>query len=49
MRRRLKALSERNQRAIDRGFVVFLAAVSVLDLSLNSKLLGPLCLNLDVL
>ena len=49
MRRRLKALSERNQRAIDRGFVVFLAAVSVLDLSLNSNVEGPLWLNLAVL
>jgi signal transduction histidine kinase len=49
MRRRLQALSERNQRAIDRGFVVFLAAVSVLDLSMNSNVEGPLWLNLAVL
>jgi signal transduction histidine kinase len=49
MRRRLQALSERNQRAIDRGFVVVLAAVSVLDLSLNSNVEGPLWLNLAVL
>jgi signal transduction histidine kinase len=49
MRRRLKTLSERNQRAIDRGFVLFLAAVSVLDLSMNSNVEGPLWLNLAVL
>ena len=49
MRRRLQALSERNQRAIDRGFVVFLVALSVLDLSLNSKVEGPLWLNLAIL
>jgi signal transduction histidine kinase len=49
MRRRLQALSERNQRAIDRGFVVFLAAVSVVDMSLNSNVEGPLWLNIAVL
>jgi signal transduction histidine kinase len=49
MRRRLQALSERNQRAIDRGFVLFLVALSVLDLSLNSKVEGPLWLNLAIL
>jgi signal transduction histidine kinase len=49
MRRRLRALNERNQRAIDRGFVVFLVAVSVLDLSMNSKVEGPLWLNLAVM
>ena len=49
MRRRIQALSERNQRAIDRGFVILLVAVSVLDLSMNSRVEGPLWLNLAVL
>jgi signal transduction histidine kinase len=49
MRRRLRALSERNWRVIDRFFAVFLAAVAVLDLSLNSNVEGPLWLNLMVL
>jgi signal transduction histidine kinase len=49
MRRRLQALSERNWRVIDRVFVVFLAAVAIVDLSANSNLEGPLWLNLAVL
>jgi signal transduction histidine kinase len=49
MRRRLRALSERNWRAIDRLFVVFLAAVAIVDMSANSNLRGPLWLNLVVL
>ena len=49
MRRRLRALSERNRRAIDRAFAAFLAAVAVIDLSTNSKLEGPLWLNLVVM
>jgi signal transduction histidine kinase len=49
MRRRLQALSERNQRAIDRGIVVVLIAVSVLDLSMNPNVEGPLWLNIAVL
>jgi signal transduction histidine kinase len=49
MRRRLQALSERNARAIDRLFVVFLAAVAAFDLSTNSNVEGPLWLNLAVM
>jgi signal transduction histidine kinase len=49
MRRRLQALSERNWRAIDRVFVAFLVAVVVLDLSMNSKVEGPLWLNIAVM
>jgi signal transduction histidine kinase len=49
MRRRLRALSERNWRAIDRGFVVFLVAVAVLDLSMNSEVEGPRWLNIVLL
>jgi signal transduction histidine kinase len=49
MRRRLRALSERNRRTIDRLFVAFLVAVAVIDMSTNSKLDGPLWLNLAVL
>jgi signal transduction histidine kinase len=49
MRRRLRALSERNWRALDRLFVAFLVAVAVFDLSANSKVEGPLWLNLVVM
>ncbi len=49
MRRRLRALSERNRRAIDRGFVVFLAAVAIGDLSMNSQVEGPLWLNIALM
>jgi len=49
MRRRLRAISERNWRAIDRALAVLLAAIAVVDLSTNSKLEGPLWLNLVIL
>jgi signal transduction histidine kinase len=49
MRRRLQALSERNWRAIDRTFVLFLVGVVTIDLSTNSKVEGPLWLNLVVM
>jgi signal transduction histidine kinase len=49
MRRRLRALSERDWRAIDRLFVAFLVAVAIFDLSANSKIEGPLWLNLAVM
>jgi signal transduction histidine kinase len=49
MQRRLRALTERNWRAIDRGFVAVLAGVVIVDLSTNSKLEGPLWLNLAIL
>ena len=49
MRRRLRALSEGNWRAIDRGFVLLLVAIAVVDLSANSKVEGPLWLNLALL
>jgi len=49
MRRRLRAISERNWRAIDRALAVLLAAIAVVDLSTNSKVEGPLWLNLAVL
>ena len=49
MRRRLRALTERNWRAIDRGFVALLAGVVIVDMSTNSKLEGPLWLNLAIM
>jgi signal transduction histidine kinase len=49
MRRRLRGLSERNWRVIDRGFVAFLAAITVIDLSTNSDIEGPLALNLALM
>jgi signal transduction histidine kinase len=54
MRRRLRGLSERNWRVIDRLLVVFLVAITVLDLttgsdSTGSHLRGPLALNLAVM
>jgi signal transduction histidine kinase len=49
MRRRLGGIIERNQRAIDRLFVVFLAAVAIIDLSANSQVEGPMWLNIAVL
>jgi signal transduction histidine kinase len=49
MRRRLRALSERNWLAIDRAFAALLAVVAILDVSLNSKVEGPLWLNYAVL
>jgi signal transduction histidine kinase len=49
MRRRLRGLSERNWRVIDRLFVAFLAAITVIDLSTNSDIEGPLALNLALM
>ena len=49
MRRRLRGLSERNRRVIDRLFAVFLAAVAVTDISLNSNVEGPLWANYVVM
>ena len=49
MRRRLRAISERNWRAIDRAFALILAAIAVVDLSSNSKVEGPLWLNLAIM
>ena len=49
MRRRLQRLSERDWRAIDRLFVVFLVAVAAVDLATNSNREGPLALNLAVM
>jgi signal transduction histidine kinase len=49
MRRRLGGITERNRRAIDRLFVVFLAAVAIIDLSANSHVEGPMWLNIAVL
>lgn len=49
MRRRLRALSERDWRAIDRLFVALLVAVAIFDMSANSKVEGPLGLNLAVM
>jgi len=49
MRRRLRALSERDWRAIDRRFVAFLVAVAIFGLSANSEVEGPLWLNLALM
>jgi signal transduction histidine kinase len=49
MRRRLRAIGERNWRAIDRAFALFLAAVAAVDLSANSKVEGPLWLNFGIM
>jgi signal transduction histidine kinase len=49
MRRRIRALSERNWRVIDRLFAAFLACVAVLDLTANSQREGPLWLNLTIM
>jgi signal transduction histidine kinase len=49
MTRRLRALSERNWRAIDRAFVALLVGIVILDLSTNSQIEGPLWLNFVVL
>ena len=49
MRRRLRGLSERNWRVLDRVFVGFLIAVSVIDLAANSNLEGALALNIAVM
>jgi signal transduction histidine kinase len=49
MRRRLRLLTERDWRVIDRLFVAFLAAVAVVDLSVISNREGPLWLNIAVM
>ncbi len=49
MRRRIRALSERNWRVIDRLFAAFLASVAVIDLSANSQREGPLWLNVTIM
>jgi signal transduction histidine kinase len=49
MRGRLRALSERNSRAIDRAFVALLVVLVVVDMSTNSQIEGPLWLNFVVL
>ena len=49
MRRRLRLISERNWRAIDRALAGFLVAVAVLDMSTNSEVEGPRWLNLAIL
>jgi signal transduction histidine kinase len=49
MRRRLRGLNERNRRVIDRLFVAFLAAITVIDLTTGSDINGPLALNLAVM
>jgi signal transduction histidine kinase len=49
MRRRIRALSERNWRVIDRLFAAFLACVAVLDLTANSQREGPLWLNATIM
>jgi signal transduction histidine kinase len=49
MRGRLRALSERNSRAIDRAFVALLVALVIVDMSTNSQIEGPLWLNFVVL
>jgi signal transduction histidine kinase len=49
MRGRLRALSERNPRAIDRAFVALLVSLVTIDLATNSQIAGPLWLNFVVL
>ena len=49
MRRRLRGLSERNWRVLDRVFVAFLIAVAVIDLTANSNREGPLAVNIAVM
>ena len=49
MRRRMRALSERDSRAIDRAFVAFLIAVVTINVATNPDLEGPPWLNLIVL
>ena len=46
MRQRLRSLSERDWRTLDRVFVAALIVVATIDLVTNSKLEGPLWLNL---
>ena len=46
--RRLRSLSERDWRTLDRALVAALIVITIIDLSTNSKLEGPLWLNLAV-
>jgi signal transduction histidine kinase len=48
VRRRLARLSERDWRAIDRAFVVFVLAVTVINVLVHPDLVGPLAGNLAV-
>ncbi|HET8820327.1 MAG TPA: sensor histidine kinase [Thermoleophilaceae bacterium] len=47
--RRLRGLSERDWRVLDRVFVAFLIVVAVIDLLANSNREGPLALNIAVM
>jgi signal transduction histidine kinase len=49
MRRRLRLLTERDWRVIDRFYAAFLAAVAVIDLAANSNREGPLWLNATIM
>jgi len=49
MRKRLRGISERNWRVIDRLFVAFLILVATVDLLATSLREGPLALNLAVM
>ncbi len=49
MRKRLRGISERNWRVIDRVFVAFLILVATVDLVTTSLREGPLALNLAVM
>ncbi len=46
---RLRGLSESSMRALDRAIVALLIAIAVVDLATNSKLVGPLWLNIAVM
>jgi signal transduction histidine kinase len=49
MLRRIRSLSESSSRALDRAVVALLVTVEVIDLATNSKLRGPLWLNIAVM
>jgi signal transduction histidine kinase len=49
MRRRLRGLSERDWRTLDRVLVAGLVVIATVDLSTNSNIRGPLWLNLVVI
>jgi signal transduction histidine kinase len=49
MRRRLRGISERNWRVIDRFFAAFLGCVATIDLAANSLREGPLALNVAIM
>ena len=46
MRRRLRRLSERDWRVIDRAFVALMVAIAVFELSTNPAVEGPRALNI---